>query len=191
MKHQWLAYIIVALLSIGAGVAIAGLPDNVPVDATIVGTTSTVPATSIPEVTETTDVVSTTEPATTEPTSSSTSTSSTTTTESPSTSEPSTLPDRADISVVTANGSGIAGAAAANAARLESVGYVDVVPRNGTTVVDLTVVYYVDGFEEAAQRLATDLDLLPEFIAPLDQAPEVLDLPADAQLVAYIGIDRG
>ena len=191
MKHQWLAYIIVALLSIGAGVAIAGLPDNVPVDATVIVTTSMVPATSIPEVTETTDVVSTTEPSTTEPTTSSSSSTSTTTTESPSTSEPSTLPDRADLSVVAANGSGIAGAAAANAVRLESVGYVDVVPRNGTTVVNFTTIYYIEGFEEAAQRLAADLDLLPDFVAPFDQAPEVLDLPADAQLVAYIGIDRG
>ncbi len=191
MKHQWLAYIIVALLSIGAGVAIAGLPDNVPVDATIVGTTTIpLPTTSAPEVTDTTESPSTTDVTTTEPNISSTSTT-TTTTSAPSTSEPSSLPDRADLSVVSANGSGIAGAAAANAARLETVGYVGVVPRNGTTVVDLTVVYYVEGFEAAAQRLATDLDLLPEFIAPIDQAPEVLDLPADAELVAYIGVDRG
>ena len=41
MKHQWMAYVIVALLSIGAGVAIAGLPDNVPVDATIIPPTTT------------------------------------------------------------------------------------------------------------------------------------------------------
>mgnify|MGYP000473530143 CR=1 FL=1 len=38
MKHQWMAYAIVALLAIGAGVAIAGLPDNVPVGDTIVAT---------------------------------------------------------------------------------------------------------------------------------------------------------
>ena len=47
MKHQWLAYVIVGLLSIGAGVAIAGLPNNVPVDATIIPSTTT-------EVTEST-----------------------------------------------------------------------------------------------------------------------------------------
>jgi hypothetical protein len=36
MKHQWLAYVIVAVLSIGAAVAIAGLPDSVPESETII-----------------------------------------------------------------------------------------------------------------------------------------------------------
>ena len=64
MKHQWLAYVIVALLSIGAGVAIAGLPDNVSVDATVIPTTTT--DAREPTVPETTGPT-TTEPETTEP----------------------------------------------------------------------------------------------------------------------------
>ena len=64
MKHQWLAYVIVGLLSIGAGVAIAGLPNNVPVDATIVPPTTTeAPAPTVP----TTTTPDTTTPETTEP----------------------------------------------------------------------------------------------------------------------------
>ena len=39
MKHQWLAYVIVALVSVAAGVAIGGLPDNAPANATITPTT--------------------------------------------------------------------------------------------------------------------------------------------------------
>ena len=70
MKHQWMAYVIVALLSIGAGVAIAGLPNNVSVDATIVAPSTTEPpATTVPttEVSATTDVPQTTDaPETTE-----------------------------------------------------------------------------------------------------------------------------
>jgi hypothetical protein len=192
MKHQWLAYIIVGLLSIAAGVAIAGIPDNVSVDATIVVISTTeAPEESVPATTESasTTVVETTVVETTDPTTTS-STSPTSTVEAPSTTVEPTLPDRADIIAVTANGSGQSGVAAANAARLEAVGYTDVRPRDGTTVVDLTVVYYADGFEEAAVRMAADLDLLPEFVGPLAEAPEVLSLPADAQLVAYIGLDR-
>jgi hypothetical protein len=43
MKHPWLGYIIVALLSIGAALAIAGPPNNVPVDTTIIPPTTTEP----------------------------------------------------------------------------------------------------------------------------------------------------
>ena len=63
MKHQWLACLVVGVLSLGAGVAIAGLPNNVPVDASIIppttteapepaaATTTTIPATTVPETT--------------------------------------------------------------------------------------------------------------------------------------------
>jgi hypothetical protein len=193
MKHQWLAYIIVGLLSIGAGVAIAGLPNNVAVDATIVPPTTTeapeptlpettVPATTVPETT----VPETTEPETTEPERT-----------DPPTSEPDTtdavpgeLPDRSEIIVVAANGANVEGAASAAAARLEEIGYVDVLPLNGTDIVEFTVVYFATGFDEAALRLAEDLDLLPDFVAPIENAPNVADLPADTELLAYIGRDR-
>lgn len=188
MKHQWLAYAIVALLSIGAGVAIAGLPNNVPVDATIIPPTTTVaPAPTLPETTvppttaPTTDASTTTEPETTEP-----DTTETVTTDSVA----AELPDRSEIIVVAANGSNIAGTAARAVVRLTDLGYTNVTGSDGTQVVELTTIYYADGFEAAALRMADDLELLPEFIAPLDEAPEVPNLPDDTQLLAYVGVDR-
>ena len=38
--------------------------------------------------------------------------------------------------------------------------------------------------------MADDLQLLPEFVAPLADAPEVISLAPDVQLLAYIGVDR-
>ncbi len=103
---------------------------------------------------------------------------------------PPRLPDRNEIIVGAANGAGIAGAAARAVARLVDLGYVDVTPLDGTEVVELTTIYYADGFEAAAARMADDLDLLPEFIVPLAEAPEAVDLAVDTELLAYIGVDR-
>ena len=199
MKHQWLAYVIVGLLSIGAGVAIAGLPDNSPVDChdrsadlhrgsgthspETTAATTTTPPTTEPDVT-----VATTNAATT------TTAGSTTV---PDTSEPDNtepgagdLPDRGELFTIVANGSNVSGAAARNVERLQAIGYTDISPRNGTTIVEFTTVYFADGLDDAALRLAEDLDVIADFVAPLSDAPEVLDLPADAELLAYIGIDR-
>ena len=184
MKHQWVAYLIVALLSIGAGVAIAGLPDDVPVDATIIPPTTTVapeptaPTTTVPP---TTTAPETTEPDTTEPE-----------TTEPEMTEPElgAIPERGEIIVAAANGANVAGAASVIVERLEAIGYVGVVLRNGTDIVELTTVYFADGFEESALRLAEDLDLLPEFVAPIEDAPNVPDLAADTELLVYIGLDR-
>ncbi len=89
-----------------------------------------------------------------------------------------------------ANGANVAGAALAVATQLEELGYVDVLPLNGSDIVEFTTVYFADGFDEAALRMAEDLDLLAEFVAPLDDAPSVADLPADIELLVYIGRDR-
>ena len=35
-----------------------------------------------------------------------------------------------------------------------------------------------------------DWDLLPEFVAPLAEAPAGLDLPAETELLVYVGLDR-
>jgi hypothetical protein len=193
MKHQWLAYVIVGLLSIGAGVAIAGLPDNVPVDATIVPPTSTVaPERTLPDTTvATTTVPPTTDPETTEPESTAATTTVPDTTEPDTTTDSTTdLPDRSELFTIVANGSNIAGAASRNVERLRAIGYTDIAPRNGTGVVEFTTIYFADEFEAAALRLADDLDLLPFYVAPIAGMPTVLELPDGAQLVAYIGLDR-
>lgn len=193
MKHQWLAYVIVGLLSIGAGVAIAGLPNNVPVDATIIPPTTTeapdptVPTTTVaPTTVPTTTVPETTEPETTVPETTESETTALETTDS----VPAELPERSELNVAAANGANVAGAALRVATQLEEIGYVDVLPRNGSDIVEFTVVYYADGFEEAALRLAQDLDLLPDFVGSIDDSPPVADLPADVELLVYIGRDR-
>ncbi len=196
MKHQWLAYVVVGLLSIGAGVAIAGLPNSVPVDATVIPPTATTVATTATVASTTTEATSTTEttvPATTETTVRSTTvpaTSTTTSTVSPSTAPPDDLPQRSELSTIVANGANIAGAAGLNVERLRELGYTDIAPRNGTAVVEFTTIYFADGFEDAAVRLAEDLELRPDFVAPLIEAPEVLALPDEVELLAYIGLDR-
>lgn len=190
MKHQWLAYLVVGLLSIGAGVAIAGLPNDVPVDATIVPPTTT----DVPEPTvATTPPTTTTEPDTTSETTEPETTQSDTsdTTEPDATdSVPGELGERSEIVVATANGSNVAGAALRVAAQFEELGYVDVVTLDGSEIVEFTTIYFVDGFEDAALRMADDLQLLADFVAPIEESPAVADLPADTELLAYIGRDR-
>ena len=187
MKHQWLAYLVVGLLSIGAGVAIAGLPDNTSVDATIIPPTTTTTQAPAPTTTVApTTVPETTEPETTEPSTTEPSTTEPATTDS----VPAELPERGELVVVAANGSNVAGAAARMATQLDELGYVDVAQLNGPDIVEFSVVYYAEGFEEAALRLAEDLDLLAEFVVPLEDAPAVVDLPDDAELLVYVGRDR-
>ena len=173
MKYPWLAYVMVAFVSIGAGVAIAGMPNNVPIDATVVPPTTTeVPTPTVPEST----VPTTTEPEVVETT-------------EPETTVSVQVPERAEIIVGVANGAGIAGAAARTVMRLTELGYVDLIALDGTEVVQLTTVYYADGFEQAALQMANDLELLSESIAPLAEAPEIADLAVDTQLLAYVGAD--
>jgi predicted component of type VI protein secretion system len=185
MRHEWLAYVVVALLSIGAGVAIAGLPDNVPVDATIVAPSTTEsPTPTVPErSTSTTTSVASTVPEAADTTVARTDPEPTATTEV-------TTPERGELDVVAANGANVAGAAQRVADRLISLGYADVTPLDGTDIVEFTTVYYADGFEAPAARLAEDLELDDQFVQPLADAPEVPDLPTDASLLVYVGRDR-
>ena len=186
MKHQWLAYVIVGLLSIGAGVAIAGLPNNVPVDATIIPPTTTDAPEPTLATTTTAPATTTTEPETTEPETTEPETTEPDTTDS----VPAELPERSEIIVAAANGANVAGAALRVATQLEELGYVDVLSINGTDIVEFTTIYFADGFEEAALRMADDLELLPDFVAPIEESPTLADLPTDTELIAFIGRDR-
>ena len=187
MKHQWLAYVIVGLLSIGAGVAIAGLPNNVPVDATIIPPTTTeAPEPTLATTTTMALPTTTTEPETTEPETTEPDTTDSDTTDS----VPAELPERSEIIVAAANGANVAGAALQVASQLEELGYADVLPLNGSDIFEFTTIYFADGFEEAALRMADDLELLPDFVVPIEESPTLADLPADTELLAYIGRDR-
>ena len=192
MKHQWLAYLIVAFLSIGAGVAIAGLPDSVPENATIVPPTTTTtiaPTTTVasPTTTPTATVASsTTTPATTGKAGTSTTTSPSTPSDSTS---PTALADRDTLAVAVANGSGRDGVAQRTAVELEDLGYVDVAATSGVEVVPTTIVYYTVGKQADAERLAADLGLARASTGPIDLAPDVQELGL-VHLLVYAGVDR-
>jgi cytoskeletal protein RodZ len=196
MKHPWLAYVIVGLLAAGAGVAIAGLPDNSPVAATITAPTTevvddtlpdpTTPDTTAPDTTTPDTAATTTQPESTTPGTTTPETTEPVTTES----VPADLPDRSELNVVAANGANVAGTAVRMATLLEGLGYVDVTPVNGSEIVELTAVYYTDGFADSALRLADDLDIPDVLVGSIENAPPVAGLPETAQLLVYVGIDR-
>jgi len=186
MKYPWLAYTVVGLLSLGVGVAIAGLPNDAPTDAIVVSsvepptTTSTTTTTAAPSTTEPEPVVETTDVVTSDVGS---------IPPADSIADP-PLGGRDQVVVVAANGAQVDRAATRMATGLERLGYLGVRSLTGTQTVDYTTVYYADGFEAAAARMAADLALHPDFIAPLASAPDVPDLPADADLLVYVGVDR-
>jgi hypothetical protein len=200
MKQPWLAYGVVALLAAGVGVLVAGVPDLDPAEATIAtpGTPDTGnPSTTAPGTTlapAATTAPPATAPATTT-TTATTATAATTTTVADDADE---LPDRADIAVVVANGSGVPRAAAFVAGVLQGNGYVDVEVADGTEPFQQTIVFYAEGFEGAALRLAADLDLdldtdidTESSVLPLIDAPPIEPAFPDAALLVYLGRDPG
>ncbi len=192
MKHQYLAYVIVGLLSIGAGVAIAGLPNKVPVDATIIAPTTTdAPERTLPEPVDTVAPEETT-PDTKGPEAPASSTTTTSTTTAPDTTDSVSagLPARGEIATAAANGANVDGAALRMVNTLTDLGYVDVRRLNGSDIFEFTTIYFAPGFEEAAQRAAADLQVVPDFVAPIADAPNVADVPANTELLVYVGRDR-
>jgi hypothetical protein len=187
MKSHWLAYTVVAVLGALAGVLVAGAPDLSAASATIVATTAPdggssdeAPASSEP--TDTTD--STESPTTTAPPTTTERATTTTTTVDP-------IPDRADISVVAANGANIAGIAADTAEALRLLGYTDVRETTGTEIFGGTVIYYADGFDQAANRLVDDLGYTVPFVVPIDGQTPIDAEFGDADIIVYLGQDRG
>ena len=140
-------------------------------------TTTTTTSTTVPATTTTT---STTTTSTT-----TTSTSSTTTTTSiapPSTVE--ALP-RGLYAVVVVNGSTAGERLAPTIEQLLGLGYPNARGLVGAVRTTDTVIYYVEGGANAADRLRTDLGL-DIAIAPLDEAPPVAGRN-DAHLILYLG----
>ncbi len=100
------------------------------------------------------------------------------------------LPTRAEVTVVVANGTDIGALAAATVDFLEQNGYAEVVDTEGTELAAVTTVYFVEGSESSAVRLAGDLFLPPTSVAPIEIAPDVgVDLDG-VELLAYLGDDQ-
>ncbi|MBW3581039.1 MAG: LytR C-terminal domain-containing protein [Actinobacteria bacterium] len=94
--------------------------------------------------------------------------------------------DPSTITVLVANGGGIAGLAAAVTDQVAAEGYQTADPTNAEQV-DASVVYYTPGFEGAAETLAALFDPAPA-VAPLPDPPPVDDLEA-ANLVLVAAAD--
>ena len=218
MKTQRWVYVVLALLSVGAGVAIAGVPDQVPRDPTIAAPAGgTVDAAPRP-----TDATGSDAPAATTATTAGDGTSAddgatrgtagdTTPASSPvdgttapagdgpagTDAPPGTTgaatsvapaPPRAELAVAVANGASVGGAASEVSAALEAVGYVDVGSFDGTEIVDLTTVYRADGYEAAADELVAAMGVAPDLVRPLAELPRVDGL-GDQPVVVYLGRD--
>ncbi len=94
--------------------------------------------------------------------------------------------DPSTITVLVANGGGVAGLAGAISEQVAAQGYQTAEPTN-TKRVDASVLYYTPGFEAAAEALAASFDPAPE-VAPLPDPPPVDDLEA-ANLVLVAAAD--
>ncbi len=94
--------------------------------------------------------------------------------------------DPSTITVLVANGGGIAGLAGEISKQVAAQGYQTAEPTN-TSRVDASVVYYTPGFEAAAEALAASFEPAPE-VAPLPDPPPVDDLET-ANLVLVAAAD--
>ena len=214
MSSKIWVFLAVTLVSIGAGVAVAGIParnsadlsdltsvPSVAVTATSVESTSPPtpapsPETSTPIVEETTPDTATSEPESTEP--------ATTTTE-PSESLPDTIAEstdttvaaspttrpaiaRTELPIVVVNGAGIAGVARQTADALQGLGYPPVRTLDGLEIVGATAVFAATGFQAEAEQLAIDAGLDPGSVFPISAVP-AFSGGEDEPLILYLGTD--
>ncbi|MFK7917849.1 MAG: LytR C-terminal domain-containing protein [Ilumatobacter sp.] len=211
MKTQLWVYVVVAVLSLGAGVAIAGVPTFEEREATIQTPTEPVAVTSTTEAplfesadtdadadagagNEASAGAAATDDASDDDAGEATddaAEASTTTTTTTSTTTTTTMPlaDRTSLNIVAANGANVGGAASAASAALEAAGYGDVISADGTDIVDVTVIFAAEGLQGEAERLAADTGVDPALVFPLSGAPGVASLDEDIQIVVYLGRD--
>ena len=169
-------FVLVALVALGVVGAVVYLErSNMNTVATSTTSTSTSTATStlVPTTLPATTTATPTVPPTTLP---------------PTTLPPTTLPppERALVPVVVSSGPSDGQRLAPAAFLLAAAGWTDVRPLNGSLPLFETTVFYVDGFQAAAELLAADTGLPTTSIAPMADAPPVAGL-ANAQLLFYFG----
>lgn len=146
-------------------------------------TTSTTTTTLPPTTLAPTTVAPTTVPETTLP-----STTLAPTTLPPTTLPPTTLPppDRALVPVVV-TAAGLNGERVGPTAYLLSLaGWTDVRGVNGAVQLPATIIYYVDGFQNAAELMAVDMQQPLTSVQPIAAMPPVAGV-GNAALVVYLG----
>ncbi len=102
---------------------------------------------------------------------------------------PDILHPPAEVRVLVANGTSVAGAAGSTREQLvTSQGYNGLAPTNATTSPDESAVYYVPGYELDARQIAQILNAPPQAVAPMPADPPVEDL-AEAHVLVVLGPD--
>lgn len=100
--------------------------------------------------------------------------------------------DPSAIPVIVANGSGVSGAAGAVSEQLIALGYNPGSPTDATSEVAFDTVYFNEGSQGAAEKVASDLGLGPEAVLAMPSPP-----PADqaaiglAQVLVVLGSTPG
>jgi len=170
MKRSWLTLAATVLVGLVAGFALAGRPSKA--DQTVIPASTATPATTTPV-----EVATTTTPSTTLLT---------TTTQPASTT---TALDPAAVRVLAVNGTRTSGVATRTADRLKAAGFEQSTPTDSIDAIEVTAVYYRDGFEEAAAAVATALDLDPAGVVPYGQT--ISDVDGSGDVIVAIGGDFG
>lgn len=101
---------------------------------------------------------------------------------------PLTVRDRADVRLVLANGDGRYNLVGRNVDRLRPLGYVEIDQTDLANYVDRTTIYFRDGFEVEAYRLADDLSVPDALVEPLGLVPVTNDDGA-GDVIALLGPD--
>jgi len=99
---------------------------------------------------------------------------------------PAPPPARSEIDLAVLNGTNVTGQAAQTAAQAESLGYAGVTAGNAPTTTDPSTVYYRQGQQAAAERVATDLEVQSVQALPTSGALASA-APAGAQVVLVLG----
>lgn len=93
----------------------------------------------------------------------------------------------AEVRVLVANGTSVAGAAGRVNDQLTGAGYNGLTPTNADSV-DASVIYYEPGYELDARLIARNLNAAPEAVLPMPDAPPVSDL-SEAHVLVVLGPD--
>ncbi|MFM2183548.1 MAG: hypothetical protein RJB61_1842 [Actinomycetota bacterium] len=142
--------------ALGAGVLIAGNPDDPPGR---IATSRLVPSDYDPAVDTAAATTSTTVAASTTV---ATSTTAATTTTSSTTSTTVVMDERSTIAVVVANATGVESVAGVFRDRIRPLGYTEVYATAAKQEVVGSTIYYLPGFEDEALRLAAEVDYTPQ-----------------------------
>ncbi|MDQ3145488.1 MAG: LytR C-terminal domain-containing protein [Actinomycetota bacterium] len=97
--------------------------------------------------------------------------------------------DPGSVSVLVANGSSVPGAAGRLSATIEEGGYSIAPPADTPEDVDASVVYFVEGFEEAATAIAASLSPAPSVAALPDPPPVSAGDLGDAEVVVVVAAE--